>query len=172
LPTILGFKDLPIPQVINIKASVMMLSCYDVAIYFLAQIDEEAGDLISNMKLQKLVYYAQGVNLALYDRLLFPESLEAWTYGPVVPELFHTYKSYETGAIPPPRDMDFSIYDSQNRELLNEVYTVFGQFSAWMLSSMTHDEPPWKNTPTGHKISSDILRDYFKTQWIAPNGQS
>ncbi len=36
------------------------LSCYDVGRYFLAQIDEQAGDLISNMKLQKLVYYAQG----------------------------------------------------------------------------------------------------------------
>jgi uncharacterized phage-associated protein len=97
------------------------LSCYDIARYFLAQIDEEAGDLISNMKLQKLVYYAQGVNIALHNRPLFPESLEAWTYGPVVPELFHTYKRYGTCAIPQPGDMDFSIYDSQTRELLDEV---------------------------------------------------
>ncbi len=44
-----------------------MLSCFDVAKYFLAQADEDAGDLISNLKLQKLVYYAQGFHLALYD---------------------------------------------------------------------------------------------------------
>jgi len=146
------------------------LSCYDIGRYFLAQIDEEAGDLISNMKLQKLVYYAQGVSLALHNRPLFPESLEAWTYGPVVPELFHTYKRYETGAIPPPRDMDFSLYDSETRELLDEVYAVFGQFAAWMLFNMTHDEPPYKNTPAGQKISSEALRDYFKIQWIDSNG--
>ncbi len=143
------------------------LSCYDVSRYFLAQIDEQAGDLISNMKLQKLVYYAQGISLALHDRPLFPESLEAWTYGPVVPELFDTYKRYETGAIPPPRDMDFSLYDSETRELLDEVYAVFGQFSAWMLSNMTGDEPPYKNTPAGQKISYETLRDYFKTQVVA-----
>ncbi len=143
------------------------LSCYDIGRYFLAQIDEQAGDLISNMKLQKLVYYAQGVSLALHNRPLFSESLEAWTYGPVVPELFHIYKRYETGAIPPPHDMDFSLYDSETRELLDEVYAVFGQFSAWMLSNMTNDEPPYKNTPAGQKISSETLRDYFKTQVVA-----
>jgi uncharacterized phage-associated protein len=143
------------------------LTCYDVARYFLAQIDEEAGDLISNMKLQKLVYYAQGVNLALHNQPLFPESLEAWTYGPVVPELFYTYKSYKTGAITPPRDMDFSIYDAQTRELLDEVYAVFGQFSAWKLSNMTHEELPVQDTPAGQKISSQALRDYFKTQLVS-----
>jgi uncharacterized phage-associated protein len=146
------------------------LSCNDVARYFLAQMDEQAGDLISNLKLQKLVYYAQGVSLALHDRPLFPESLEAWTYGPAVPELFHAYQKYETGAIPPPRDMDFSIYDSQTRELLDEVYAVFGQFAAWMLYKMTHEEPPWKHTPGGQKISHEVLRDYFKTQLVANDG--
>jgi len=144
-----------------------MLSCDDVARYFLAQIDEEAGDLISNMKLQKLVYYAQGVSLALHDRPLFPEPLEAWTYGPVVPKLFHIYKQYEAGAIPPPRDMDFSIYEPPTRKLLDEVYAVFGQFSAWKLYNMTHEESPWKNTLAGEEISHEIMRDYFKVQWVA-----
>lgn len=143
-----------------------MLSCYDVARYFLAQVDEDAGDLISNLKLQKLVYYAQGVNLALYDQPLFPEALEAWIHGPVVPVLFHTYKSYEANAIPPPCDMDFSVYHSQTRELLDEVYVVFGQFSAWKLYQMTHEEPPWKNTSIGNEISLEVLRDYFKTQVV------
>jgi len=144
-----------------------MLNCYDVARYFLAQIDEEAGDLISNMKLQKLVYYAQGLNLALHDRPLFAEPLESWTHGPVVPALFHTYQRYKADAIPPPRDMDFSIYEPQTRELLDDVYAVFGQFSAWKLYNMTHEEPPYKETPIGKKISYETLRDYFKTQLVA-----
>jgi uncharacterized phage-associated protein len=64
-----------------------MLSCHDVAKYFLSLTDEDAGDLISNLKLQKLVYYAQGFHLALYDELLFEETIEAWTHGPVIPEM-------------------------------------------------------------------------------------
>ncbi len=61
-----------------------MLSCDDAAKYFLAQTSEDAGDLISNLKLQKLLYYAQGFHLALYDEPLFPEAIEAWTHGPVL----------------------------------------------------------------------------------------
>ena len=70
-----------------------MLSCDDAAKYFLAQVSEDAGDLISNLKLQKLLYYAQGFHLALYDQPLFPEAIEAWTHGPVVPDLYRHYKS-------------------------------------------------------------------------------
>ncbi|HSX79064.1 MAG TPA: type II toxin-antitoxin system antitoxin SocA domain-containing protein, partial [Candidatus Saccharimonadia bacterium] len=62
-----------------------MLDCYDVAQYFLAKADEDAGDLMSNLKLQKLVYYAQGFALALLDKPLFPQCIEAWIHGPVVP---------------------------------------------------------------------------------------
>ncbi|OQY42717.1 MAG: hypothetical protein B6240_13665 [Desulfobacteraceae bacterium 4572_87] len=54
-------------------------------------LDEEAGDLISNLKLQKLVYYAQGFYLALYDEPLFNEPIEAWTHGPVIRELYRSY---------------------------------------------------------------------------------
>ena len=140
------------------------LNCYQVAQYFLAQMDEEAGDLISNLKLQKLVYYAQGFALALHGRPLFPERIEAWTYGPVVPELYHEYRGYGSDPIPQPGEIDFSIYDVQTRELLDEVYAVYGQFSAWKLRDMTHSEPPWRDTPSGQEIQHDDLSCYFATR--------
>ncbi len=142
-----------------------MLTCYDVAKYFLCSVDEEAGDLISNLKLQKLVYYAQGFHLALYGTPLFSERIEAWAHGPVVPELYHAYKCYGSGAIPQPDNIDYSIYDQKTRELLDEVYSVFGQFSAWKLRNMTHDEPPWKNvSDTAGEITHKSMQQYFKTQ--------
>lgn len=141
-----------------------MLSCYDVAQYFLAKADEDAGDVMSNLKLQKLVYYAQGFSLALFDKPLFSERIEAWVHGPVIPALYHEYKGYGAGAIPPPSTLDFSKYDQQTRELLDEVYAVYGQFAAWKLRNMTHQEPPWCHTPEGQEISHEALRAYFKTQ--------
>jgi uncharacterized phage-associated protein len=75
-----------------------MLSCYDVAQYFLAKAGEDAGDLISNLKLQKLVYYAQGFALVLLKKPLFPQCIEAWIHGPVVPALYHAYNSKVAGA--------------------------------------------------------------------------
>jgi len=141
-----------------------MLSCYDIAQYFLAKADEDAGDLMSNLKLQKLVYYTQGFSLALFDKPLFPERIEAWIHGPVVPALYHEYKGYGAGAIPPPPTLDFPKYAQETRELLDEVYAVYGQFAAWKLRNMTHQEPPWCMTPEGQEITHDALRVYFKTQ--------
>lgn len=140
------------------------LSCHDVAQYFLAQMDEDAGDLISNLKLQKLVYYAQGFALALYGRPLYPERIEAWTHGPVVPDLYQEFRGYGSDPIPHPDETDFSIYDVQTRELLDEVYAVYGQFSAWKLRDMTHSEPPWRDTPSGQEIQHDDLSCYFATR--------
>lgn len=141
-----------------------MLSCYEVAKYFLAQMNDDAGDLISNLKLQKLVYYAQGFHLALFDRPLFSEEIQAWTHGPVVPCLYHTYKEYGQGSIPAPVDIDFDRFDIETREFLDEVYSVFGQFSAWKLRNMTHEEPPWRDAGAGEVISLQSMGDYFKTQ--------
>ena len=144
-----------------------MLSCIDVAKYFLALTDEDAGDLISNLKLQKLLYYAQGFHLALFDRPLFLDSIMAWTHGPVAPSAYHFYKSYGSGPIPVPDDIDFDRYDIETTELLDEVFRVFGQFSAWKLRNMTHAEPPWKDAaPTKGEISHESLKRYFKTQLI------
>jgi uncharacterized phage-associated protein len=142
-----------------------MLNCFDVAKYFLAQQDETAGDLISNLKLQKLVYYAQGFHLAISDRPLFPEPIKAWIHGPAVPELYEFYKEYGANAIPCPTDIDWNKYDEETRSLLDEVYSVLGQFSAWKLRNMTQEESPWKEaSKTAGEITHQSLKEYFKTQ--------
>ncbi|RLC22006.1 MAG: hypothetical protein DRI57_00895 [Deltaproteobacteria bacterium] len=141
-----------------------MMTCHDVAKYFLALMNEEAGDLISNMKLQKLVYYAQGFHQAIFEKPLFEADIEAWTHGPVIPELYDEYRKYDSLPLPKPDDMDYSVYDKDVRELLDEVYAVFGQFSAWKLMNMTHEESPWRDTPPSSVISCDSMNEYFKTQ--------
>ncbi len=141
-----------------------MLTCFDVADYFLSKTDEEAGDVISNLKLQKLVYYAQGFTLAVTGKPLFNEPIEAWQHGPVVPDLYHKYKDHGAYGIPAPTNVDFSKFSSEIKEILDEVYDVYGQFSAWKLRNMTHEEAPWKNTEKGDVISLSSMSEYFKTQ--------
>ena len=140
------------------------LTAQDVADYFLAKVDEEQGDTLTNLKLQKLLYYAQGFCLAIYEEPLFNDEIEAWTYGPVVPAIYHKYSECGTGSLPKPTTFDESKFSAEAGELLNEIQEVFGQFSAWKLANMTHEEPPWRNTPVGTVISHDALRDHFKTQ--------
>ncbi|MBT9312155.1 Panacea domain-containing protein [Leptothoe kymatousa] len=141
-----------------------MFSVIDIACYFLCLPDENAGDLISNLKLQKLLYYAQGFHLALYTSKLFQEDIRAWEHGPVVPDAYHEFKEFGSSAIPAPEVMDFGIFDPETEELLDEVYAVYGQFSAWKLRNMTHEESPWKDTSINEVISPKKMRDYFKTQ--------
>jgi uncharacterized phage-associated protein len=141
-----------------------MLTCKDVAEYFLSLNDEDAGDLISNLKLQKLVYYAQGFHLALSGKPLFAERIEAWTHGPVCPDLYREYRVHGGNPIPRPAEIDFDKYGAETRELLDEVYHVYGQYSAWKLRNMTHEEAPWKDASPGETISHESLREYFRTQ--------
>lgn len=69
----------------------------DVADFFLA-FANECGDFMSNLRLQKLVYYAQAWHLANYDTPLFEEDFEAWIHGPALPALYHHYEGY--GRVP------------------------------------------------------------------------
>jgi uncharacterized phage-associated protein len=139
----------------------MTLTALDVAKYFLAlQDDEEA---ISNLKLQKLLYYAQGFHLAITGRALFDEDIRVWEHGPVVPAVWREYNHYAERPIPRPRDFNPRVLNEDTRSLLDEVSSVYGQFSAWRLREMTHAEPPWKNTPSQAVISQAVMEAYFKT---------
>jgi uncharacterized phage-associated protein len=138
------------------------MTAHEIARYFVSLVDEEAGDSITNLKLQKLLYYAQGVNLALNDEVMFPDPIEAWTHGPVVPNVYRAYKEHRGEPIPVER-VNLEKYPEELRGLLDEVNDVFGQFSAAKLRAMTHSEPPWRDTAPGLVISPQSMRAYFKT---------
>jgi len=94
---------------------------------------------------------------------LFNASIEAWIHGPIVASLYHIYEKYGNNPIPTPKQIDFSIYSQNVKEILDEVYNVFGQFSAWKLQHMVYEELPWKETIYGNVISLEVLHKYFKT---------
>ena len=77
-----------------------MATAKDVAQYLLKLDEQHGGEGISNLKLQKLAYYSQGFFGAIYDKPLFNERVEAWTYGPVIPELYHEYKCHGSNLLP------------------------------------------------------------------------
>ena len=135
----------------------------DVANYFLLKSDPEIGDIISNLKLQKLVYYGQGFHLAMFDKTLFDEEIEAWEHGPVVRQLYQKYKKHGAGAITKPSKFNPDIFTKKQVSLLDEIYLVIGQYSAWKLRNLTHSEPPWIKARKGDgTILADEMKRYFK----------
>jgi len=142
----------------------MAYNALDIAKAFVAFSEPEKGDLISNLKVQKLLYYAQGFHLAEFKEPFFNEDLIAWQYGPVVTDVYHNFKEYGSNPIPIFPDFTFDIFNAPQLELLKEVNQVFGQFSAIKLMNMTHNEPPYNNTPLNAIIPHSELMSYFTTQ--------
>ncbi len=141
------------------------LTCFDVADYFLSLVDEEEGDYMTNLKLQKLLYYAQGFHLAMYGEPLFQEPIEAWAHGPVIRQLYSKYQKYGASPIPPGDSLDLAKFDDETKSFLNEVYNAFGQYSAWKLREMTHEEPPWSmayREGESSVIPLDSLKEHFE----------
>jgi uncharacterized phage-associated protein len=139
-------------------------SAHDIANVFLKLSDEDSGDVLTNLKIQKLVYYAQGLYLALNGgEPLIQEDILAWQHGPVVESLYHELKQFGSSQVMIDEPLNEAITEDQ-RAFLGEVNSVYGQFSAWKLRDMTHQESPWLTTESGQVITHDKLSDYFKTQ--------
>jgi uncharacterized phage-associated protein len=141
----------------------MAYKAIDIAKTFLTFVNPEYGDFLSNLKIQKLLYYAQGFSLALHQKPLFEEKIIAWQYGPVVEEVYQELREFSNGAIPQPENYSIDFLNEDEIDLLKEVYDVYGQFSATKLVEMTHDEAPWKTTAIRKEINHQKLKKHFLT---------
>lgn len=132
---------------------------------FLAKV-EDSGDTISNLKMQKLLYYAQGEALGLFKAPLFDDVIEAWKHGPVVRSVYTAFKKYQKDSI------SFAELDSFNpdelspkeHEFLLLIFRKYGSKAAWELRNMTHAESPWQSsyTPLASKtIPLSVIRECF-----------
>lgn len=137
---------------------------------------------ISNLKLQKILYFVQAYFLAFTEEHepCFPEKIEAWDFGPVVPEAYHEYKQYGSGDIPMITSYiewnDENIWDSQRidydpsrisqkaKEIIDAIVDKFSEYSATDLVTITHNQAPWKKAYIPHmnnEITHESIRGYF-----------
>lgn len=146
----------------------MIYKALDIAnkLIFKAQNDEpNGGERLTNLKLQKLLYYQQGYHLAAFGTPLFSDSVEAWMYGPVVPAVYDVFSVYGSSALPEVTDCLF--LQEEEERLFNEVYDAYREFSAIGLMNRTHTEKPWMEAAPhdrGTVISQASMMAYFKTQ--------
>lgn len=104
----------------------------------------------------------QGFHLAFFETPLFNEEIEAWMYGPVVPAIYETFKSKGNAGI---TYVGETIKLTKEEEaMFDEVYRVYGAYSAIGLMNLTHAELPWRSVKTGvgSVISKKVMQDYFK----------
>jgi len=145
-----------------------MNSALEVSNFFLKYAAEH-GDLLTNLKLQKLVYYAQAWHLALFGKPLFKEDFEAWVHGPVIPSLYRHFKKYGFNPIKVSQDHREPNFESRGRKLLEEVYLKYACLEAFQLEILTHQEDPWKvargnlspDEPCSKIISTASMKTFY-----------
>lgn len=147
-------------------------SARDISNWLLMWADEEEGEDagLTNLKLQKLLYYAQGHYLAQAGTPLFRDTIQAWAHGPVVPSEYHRLKAYGSGPISldaaSPEDFDWDAYRDIEGHLI-KVWNTYGKYAAWALREKTHQEAPWLDAfdAAAHNvvISNDSMERFFRS---------
>lgn len=133
--------------------------------YIISLTQNNPEENLTNMKLQKILYYLQGYYLAIFNESLYEDEIEAWKYGPVVYEEYHTYKAYGNNSIiVPEHDNSFDYLTKGQKNFINKVYGYFRQFSPIKLMELTHEESPWLDTyGKDQVISKNKLKDFFSS---------
>lgn len=133
------------------------------------------GQPITAMKLQKLVYFAHGWHLALYEKALVNEKVEAWRWGPVFRDIYDAAKQFGSEPIVSRLSSNDECPLVQARDnrtpLLQRIWAVYGKYSASQLSKMTHEENgpwdiTWKQDPGRRNmdIADELIKSTFKAK--------
>ena len=156
-----------------------MYNVLDVSRYIINYCnDNDSG--ISNLKLQKILYFVQAFFLISTPEQCFKEKIEAWEFGPVVPVAYREYKQFGGCNIPKINsyiEMDFenmwnskikkydgSIIADKDKERIKAVVNKFADYTATDLVRLTHNQAPWKDAYIPHmnnEITTRAIKEYF-----------
>ena len=117
-----------------------------------------SSEYITNLKLQKLLYYVQGLAMQIFNKPAFNNKIVAWTYGPVIKEIYQKYKNQENGI--KEEDQNINISDGLDK-IIDLVIDSYGTIEASRLIDLTHEEEPWINTIQNEEITLEKIKDYF-----------
>lgn len=104
---------------------------------------------VSPLKLQKLLYYSQVWFFVRNDRKLFVDRIQAWIYGPVIYDVWSSFKYMKRNSIIPIDRAYNNHIDESIIAHLNDVWVSYGHLSGSDLVDLTHNELPWKNSRKG-----------------------
>lgn len=159
------------------------MDALDIAKYVIAY-NDNVGDLITNKKLQKLLYYIKAWGLVYFNDGVIDDEFVAWVHGPVCIAVYNEYKTF--GYSPLKIDYngisssdfiryfvdshkDVKLFDDKI-ELINSVLQKYIPYSSLQLELLTHSEKPWKEARIGlqpvdkgtNVIKSSIMIEYYR----------
>lgn len=125
------------------------------------------GMSITNLKLQKILYYIQGYALKRCNEVAYTEAIYRWPYGPVVPESYFEYNKFRSRPIEEPSDLEMeSVVKKLKRDramlsVINEVIEKSFSLKTSEMVEKTHEELPWRSTEDSKIIAISLISMYF-----------
>lgn len=128
---------------------------------------------VTPLMLQKLLYFIQGVYLALYGKPIFVEDCRAWIHGPVYPEVYDLFRDFKYNPID---DARFALLEGtedaltdDEKKVIDLVVNTFGMYGGKVLEKITHNETPWiearkgygESIPSNELLSKDRIMKYY-----------
>ena len=140
-----------------------MVSAAAVANFFIDAANKCGAEPMTNLRLQKLMYYAQAWNLIRNGNPLFDENIKAWELGPVVPSIYQKYKICGHNPIANADDsFDYSVFHETELSVLIDVFVGYGKYTTSQLVNMTHrPKGAWDRTEKNATISNECIRADF-----------
>ena len=131
----------------------------------------EIVEPLTQLKVMKLLYYAQGIMMARFKNKLFHDEILAWDYGPVIRIVYDKYQGKRSIVsdlidVELPQSL-LNNYEKINKnqnvlEVLTLVQEHLGHLSAKSLMMKTHREQPWLKTPQNKVINDLLIQQYFE----------
>lgn len=133
---------------------------------FIIGYSNKKGYGISNLKLQKILYFIQAYFLITKDEPCFSDLIEAWDFGPVVPTVYQEFKQFGGGNIPYTDNYfeENNLIHEDNKEDIKRVVDRFKDFTSTDLVTLTQSQTPWKRAYTpfaDNIITNESIKEYF-----------
>jgi len=147
----------------------METTAREIAATIVKRCKEQGITDVSNLKLQKLLYYAQAWNLVFIEEPLFSDTCEAWVHGPVVARVFSEYKANRWSPISEP--IGPTVEYPEITAHIDNVLTAYGDLGATQLERLTHQETPWiearaglaPDEPSRNVISMKSMKEFYSS---------
>lgn len=126
------------------------------------------GD-ITNLVLQKVLYYVQGFYFAFYGKFIFDDDCQAWVHGPVYRSIYDQFKGNRWNALSAQFEIPETAFEPEEFDIIRNVSDSFCIYGGKVLESFTHREKPWLITRLGLKpeessqksINKELIGEYF-----------
>lgn len=115
----------------------------DIAAYLCRRYQRDFGQYIDEMKLHKLLYFAQREALIVTDAPLFAEEFQAWRYGPVMVPVRQLYRNGSLRQAAKARDI------TAYAPIFDYIFATYATKDSWSLSAITHGEYSWRKARCG-----------------------